>query len=97
MRLNKATISNLALPPGKSEGIVFDGALPGFGVRIRAGGKKIWIVQYRLGAKQRRITLGTVETVDPEEARKRAKATLSKVHLGGADLAPEERPPRLIV
>ncbi len=82
MKLTKATVDRLVLPPGKEEMIVFDEALPGFGLRIRAGGKRTWIAQYRLGSKQRRLTLGTVETLDPDKARQRAKSALSKAHLG---------------
>ena len=82
MKLTKATITKLALPDNKSELLVFDETLPGFGLRIRAGGKRSWIAQYRVGLKQRRVTLGTTETVDADEARKRAKDVLSKVHLG---------------
>ena len=67
---------------GEERAIVFDEALPGFGLRIRAGGKRTWIVQYRLGTKQRRVTLGTVELLDPDKARQRAKTALSKAHLG---------------
>src|ERR1700731_461484 len=82
MRLTKANIERLALPAGVNDRIVFDAGLPGFGLRLRDGGKRTWIVQYRVGTKQRRVTLGTVETLDAEEARKRAKSALSKVHLG---------------
>jgi integrase len=82
MRLTKANVSKFVLPEGRSEVIIFDDGLPGFGLRVRAGGKRSWIAQYRVGVKQRRMTLGTVGTVDPDEARRRAKAALSKVHLG---------------
>jgi integrase len=82
MKLSQTTVRKLALPAGVNEKIVFDAALPGFGLRLRAGGKRTWIVQYRVGAKQRRVTLGTIETLVAEEARKRAKSALSKVHLG---------------
>ncbi len=82
MKLTKATVERLELPQGRSETIVFDEGLPGFGLRIRAGGKRTWIAQYRLGSKQRRVTLGTVETISVDEARRRAKSALSKVHLG---------------
>ena len=82
MKLTKATVASLKLPQGKSEMIVFDEALPGFGLRIRSGGKRSWIAQYRLGSKQRRVTIGTVETLDADEARRRARSALSKVHLG---------------
>jgi integrase len=82
MRLTKANIERLALPAGVNDRIIFDAALPGFGLRLRDGGKRTWIVQYRVGTKQRRVTLGTVETLNADEARKRAKSVLSKVHLG---------------
>jgi site-specific recombinase XerD len=82
MRLTKATVDRIRLPHGKSEIIVFDEILPGFGLRIRAGGKRTWIAQYRFGSQQRRVTIGTVETVDADEARNRARIILAKVHLG---------------
>src|SRR5947209_3200513 len=82
MRLTKANVSGLRIPDGRGELLVFDEALPGFGLRLRAGGKRTWIAQYRLGSKQRRLTLGTTETIDADEARKRARNALSKVHLG---------------
>jgi hypothetical protein len=82
MKLTKANIERLVLPPGVKDRIVFDDALPGFGLRLRDGGKRTWIVQYRVGTKQRRVTLGTIETLNSDEARKRAKGALSKVHLG---------------
>ncbi len=65
MKLTKATVERLALPPGKNELLVFDEGLPGFGLRVRGGGKRTWIVQYRIGQKQRRVTLGNVETIAP--------------------------------
>jgi integrase len=82
MKLTKATVQRLALPGGTRDKIYFDDELPGFGLRLRDGGKRTWIAQYRVGAKQRRVKVGTVETTEPEEARKRAKSVLSKVHLG---------------
>ena len=81
--LTKAIIDRLTLPDGKRETIVFDKALPGFGLRIREGGKRTWIAQYRIGTKQRRVTLGTAATLDVDEARRRARAALAAVHLGG--------------
>jgi integrase len=82
MRLTKATIDRLKLPQGKSEVIVFDEGLPGFGLRIRSGGKRTWVIQYRVGKRQRRATLGTTSTVNADDARKQAKIALSKVNLG---------------
>ncbi len=82
MRLTKATVAKLTLSAGKSEVIVFDDDMPGFGMRIRAGGKRTWIAQYRVGTKQRRITFGTPEKLDADKARDSAKAILARVTLG---------------
>jgi len=82
MKLSNASVAGLKLPEGKSELLVFDDTLAGFGVRLRAGGKRSWIAQYRIGPQQRRLSLGTVEAVDAAEARKRAKAAFARVQLG---------------
>lgn len=82
MRLTKQILKDLILPPGRTEVIYFDQDLAGFGLRVRAGGKRTWIAQYRVGQRQRRMTLGTWETLTPEEARRRARDVLAKVHLG---------------
>lgn len=82
MRLTQKTFQSVILPSGMTDKIFFDDALPGFGLRIREGGKRTWIAQYRAGASQRRVTLGTVETLDAEAARRAAKDVLAKVHLG---------------
>ena len=83
MKLTAATVHKLKLPPGAPDKIFFDDGLRGFGLRVRDGGKRTWIAQYRVGTKQRRVTLGTVENLDALAARQRAKDVLSKVHLGG--------------
>jgi integrase len=82
MKLTQASVKALSLPSGLLDKLFFDDELPGFGFRIRDGGKRTWIAQYRLGKKQRRVTIGTVANTTAEEARKRAKDILSKVHLG---------------
>jgi integrase len=83
MKLTAATLQKLKLPVGAADKIFFDDGLSGFGLRVRDGGKRTWIAQYRVGTKQRRVTLGTVDNLDPQAARQRAKDVLSKVHLGG--------------
>ncbi|MEC5322753.1 tyrosine-type recombinase/integrase [Aurantimonas sp. A3-2-R12] len=82
MRLTGPNVSKLSLPDGKSEMIVFDDALPGFGVRMRSGGKRVWVAQYRVGSKQRRVTIGNVEAIGADRARAAAKDILAKVQLG---------------
>lgn len=82
-KLNKGTVAGLRLDRGKTDQIWFDDDLPGFGIRLRAGGKRTWIVQYRVGALQKRLTLGNVAALDADKARTSAKAILAKVTLGG--------------
>src|SRR3974390_402738 len=79
---SQTAVNRIEIPEGRSETIVFDDKLPGFGVRVRAGGRRSWIVQYRIGNQQRRVTLGRVGTLTAEKGRKEAKATLGKVPLG---------------
>lgn len=82
MKFTKPAVAKLSLPEGKSELIVFDDALPGFGLRLRAGGKRVWIAQYRVGTKQRRATIGSASVIDLDDARQRAREMLAHVQLG---------------
>ena len=82
MKLTQATITRLKLPPGKTDVIFFDDEIPGFGLRLRAGGRRVWIAQYRIGSKQRRLSLGSADKVSAELARREAKNRLARVELG---------------
>jgi integrase len=82
VKLTQATIQRLALPADKAEAIYFDNDLPGFGLRLRAGGSRNWIIQYALGAKQRRMTLGSTMVLDASKARETARKLLASVRLG---------------
>src|SRR5690349_6460315 len=82
MKLTSESVARLKLHDCKSERLEFDKELPGVGIRLRGGGKRTWIVQYRLGTKQRRLTLGSLAAIDAMEARRRAKSALANVHLG---------------
>ena len=57
---------------GKSERIVFDDDIKGFGLRVREGGSQTWIYQYRIGSKQRRMVLGSATSVPLTIARENA-------------------------
>ncbi len=68
MRLTAKAV-DLALPKGKLDHIEFDDDIPGFGLRIRDGGSKTWVFQYKLGGKQRRMVLGRATAIKAEKAR----------------------------
>jgi integrase len=83
MRLTTTTIRTLTLPDGKSDYIFFDDDLPGFGIRMRAGGGKTWVAQYSIAGRSRKMVLGSVAVLDPGRARQAAKDILAKARLGG--------------
>jgi integrase len=87
MEFNKQSLAALALPEGKSDAIFFDDTLPGFGVRLRKGGKAVWVVQYRVGGQQRRESLGDIRKIELEAARRIARRKFAEVTLGGDPLA----------
>jgi integrase len=86
VKLTRTAIQALLLPEGKADVIFFDEDLPGFGLRMRGGSPRSearWLVQYKIGAKHRRLTFGKFGEVDPLKARAKARDLLSTVRLGG--------------
>jgi integrase len=61
----------------------WDGDLPGFGVRILPSGKRSYLVQYRVGRRSRRITLGPHGVLTSDQARGMAIKVLAEVREGG--------------
>jgi integrase len=94
MNLTAAAIGKLEMPPGKGDVIVFDAAIPGFGVRLRDGGHCSFIFQYKLGSKQRRLTIGSVSAVDFGVACRTAKDLYAQVRLGRDPAGEKERAKR---
>jgi integrase len=82
VKLTKTSVANLVVPRGKIEHVVFDDDIPGFGVRLREGGSRTWIFQYRQGGKQRRLSFGSVSALRLSEARAEASKLHAKVRLG---------------
>jgi integrase len=85
MKLTERTAITLVLPKGKDDHVEWDDDLPGFGVRQRrakAQVSKSWLVQYRVGAQQRRESLGDIREVKLEDARRAARRLFAQVELG---------------
>ncbi len=64
---------------------LWDDELTGFGVKITPAGKKVFLIQYRVGGakgRTRRVTLGHLGPVTCDEARTRAKELLGMVKTG---------------
>jgi integrase len=92
VRLTDKTITGLTIPQGKSELLVFDDDLPGFGLRLRAGGSRKWVFQYRHNGRQHRVT--NKASLDAVRARAWAKKLHHEVGLGG-DPAQEKADARI--
>jgi integrase len=86
MDLTAKTIAGLTLPEGKSDFIIWDDRLPGFGYRLRAGagGKTLasWVVQYRFAGRSRRVLIGNAAIMNAADARDKARKLLGKVANG---------------
>ena len=66
-----------------SDRFYWDRELSGFGLRVRASGRKFFVAQFRANGRLRRMTLGPVTAFAPEEARRRAMVLLSEAKSGG--------------
>ena len=82
MKITQDKVAKIELPVGKTDHIEWDDSLPGFGVRLRAGGSKGFVIQYKIGEQNRRMTLGSAAKLTLEQARKEAKKIFGKVASG---------------
>lgn len=84
VRLTKRSVDALAAP--ERETFVWDAELPGFGLRLWPSGKRVFVVQYRVGGgrggRQRRLTIGATPPLTVEQARKKAGDVLAGARLG---------------
>ena len=87
-RITKRLVDSLSA--SASEFFVWDSKLPGFGLRVQPSGVMSYVAKYRAGsgraAPTRRVTLGRVGRLTPDEAEKLAKRVLGAV-AHGADPA----------
>jgi integrase len=94
-KLTKKSVDSLH-PDPKGDYFVWDTDLKGFGLRVSALGKRVFVVKYRpAGRRQaRRLTLGAHGPLTVEEARKQARRRLGEVANGG-DPARERKDAKL--
>lgn len=80
MKLTDRTVEAARCPDGRKDALIFDDTLKGFGLRVTAGGKRVFIVQYRIGATVRRTPLGQWGAeLTTAQARKKAEALRGQV------------------
>src|SRR4029077_4654927 len=66
--------------PTKRDIVLWDDDLARFGVRVKPSGARTYVIQYRnSGGRTRKLALGRVGILTPEEARQRARKALGQV------------------
>ena len=89
IRITKRSVDTLAVERG--DAVFWDRNLTGFGVRVYATGRKVYVVQMRgPTGGMKRATLGVHGKVAPDEARKDAAEVIDRIRRGED---PFPRPP----
>ena len=93
IRISKRSVDALTVERG--DAVFWDRDLTGFGVRVYATGRKVYVVQMRgPGGGMKRATLGAHGEMAPDEARKDAAGVLDRIRRGEEPFppAPEAEP-----
>ncbi len=80
VRISKRSVD--AAKPKAKDTYLWDDELAGFGLKVTPTGRKVYLVQYRVGgrkARTRRVTIGPHGSVTPDAARVEAKRLLGQV------------------
>ena len=85
LKLTRRTVDRLR--SDARDRLYWDSDLPGFGLRVRASGRKYYVVQFRANGRTRRMTLGRHGTLAPESARRQAIALIADAKNGAAPAA----------
>jgi integrase len=85
LKLTKRAVD--AAEPKAARYTIFDSEIRGFGLRVFPSGQKSWIFEYKGAeggrrAATRRVTIGGIGKVTPDEARKLADTLRARVRLG---------------
>lgn len=82
-RISKRTVD--ALQPEAKDVYLWDVDLTGFGLKLTPAGRRVYLVQYRIGGRSgrtRRFTIGTHGVLTAEQARVEARRLLGEVAAG---------------
>ena len=91
IKVTKRAVDALSVDSG--DAVFWDRDLAGFGVRVYATGRKVYVVQTRgPGRRLKRATLGVHGDVAPDEARKDAAAVIDRIRRGEEPFPPPKAP-----
>ena len=91
VKLSKRTIDALSVERGDK--VFWDRELPGFGVRVHATGRKIYVAQARTpGGPPKRAVIGRYVEMTTEEARRKAAEIVDRIRRGEDPVPPPPEP-----
>ena len=74
-------------PPAAGNRIAYDSEVKGFGVRVTSAGAKAFVLNYRAGGRERRITIGSYPDWKVAAAREQAKQLKRRIDVGDDPMA----------
>jgi hypothetical protein len=96
-KITKRFVDRLTAAAAAADVVHWDDDLTGFGVRAKPSGARSYLVQYRnAGGQSKRLTVGKVGVLTPEEARSEARSALAAV-AKGKDPVAEKRAQRAVL
>lgn len=84
-RLSERLIRDLPAPESGNR-VTYDSEVPGFGVRVTAGGARSFVLNYRAAGRERRMTIGRFPAWGLEAARREAKKRRQEIDTGADPL-----------
>jgi integrase len=90
IKLTKTKVASAGPVKGKTA-MIWDSEIRGFGLRVSAGGTKAFIMQRRIGKTERRITIGRVDDMTVDDARKEASKLVAQFIEGFDPVAEKQR------
>ena len=87
LRLTKRIVDGVKVE--EKDAIFWDRDLAGFGVRVHATGRKLYVVQSRGPAGLKRVTLGPYDGISIDERRQEATEVIDRIKRGEEPVPPE--------
>jgi integrase len=82
-KLTKTLVAGLSPDPKGKDAFAWDSETRGFGVRVKPSGVASFLVQYRtVEGRTRRLVIGRIGTITPDQARRLAREKLLEVSKG---------------
>ncbi len=87
VKLNKRTIDRMTVE--RASAVFWDSELPGFGIRVHATGRKVFVAQARTpDGLPKRGTVGRYGYMDAQDARLKAAEMIDRIRRGRDPVVP---------